>query len=177
MKLSFSHFLSLSLAVIFVVHCGGEKNLNEGFRSELEGSWKLAGIRCDAQESQILADGTLTGTPGVKSWVKHTGHEGYIIWDLNTCTFKDKMESVEFQGSQMQIKYAASVCDGSTCGSFAACLNPAHDATLPYELSGEKLVVTIPLAEFNGAVPCGPGQTTGKVQFLYDRYTGDVPAL
>ncbi len=160
---------------IALARCGSEVQL---LKTDLEGNWKLVEIQCDGQSSTAITASALTTSPGPASWVQHTGPDGWVIWDVGTCVYKSRMEAVTMGGGHMSVQYADAQCGGSDCSTFPACAAKARVAELKYEVSAEqKLTVTIPNSEFGGSPPCGAGQTSGTVRFLYERYSDNVPHI
>lgn len=171
---------SLFPIALLLVACSkdGTQPQSGPFRSALEGTWRLEAISCDNQDSQAIPSSVLEtdGSP-VNAWVSHTGHTGMVAWSINSCIYRSKMENVDFQDSQMTIRFAAATCEGATCAGVPACKAPARETVIPFELASGKLTVTMPLSEFGGQPPCGAAQTDNVIKFSYDPESKSVPIL
>jgi hypothetical protein len=186
MKNKLIAFFCLSSATVLFNGCGvldsssgyrsngsGNSIANTSENSSPLGSWKLAGIRCDDQESMISVfndSSILSGSSGISSEINITSNslQNFRSWTVGTCEMITGMDFSQITSNNFVAADTNVNCFGNCSAFSSSCSAPAGSPiNYPYILNSDSMSVEMPLSATSSL--CAPGQATQSVKFVYNR--------
>lgn len=157
-----------TLIAIFAVGCG-DTALTVQRTRVLDGKWSLAEIRCGGEESAVLPSNALAAG-AIASEVHFDGEVGERIWQIPPgCTVTTRLTAIAYPvESVIRLTDQGTSCSG-TCDGIPACGTGAQaPSDYPFVLKDKQLAVTLPSdVKARETLPCGPGQSTDVIEFIY----------
>jgi hypothetical protein len=159
------------LIAALLAGCGTNKPVDLLSSTTLSGTWALAKIRCDSQESALFADTVFQKGVAVDSAVTF-GNDGKAVrtWHYSGCELKTPMSTIAYAPGTISAADADTACTG-TCGGLPGCMAKATPTlSYPYNVVSNELTITLP----DGGKPpagvlCGAGQTQATLDLIYKR--------